>query len=388
VRANRPIPAALLWLVALGAAAPAGATEVGPAAPVIEGVRIGTAGGHLLVEVVASDPLTYLLVDTPEPFTLTLFLSNAAFAFPPWSREFPQGPLRRVAGVVVGRADGLLARIELEFDRPVGHQIRQAGRSLFLSAGVPGPPSPVVVGTVETTESAAVPFEARTPLPPESPAPGAAPERVATAPPAAPGPQPTGPTPTAPATPAPERTGPAPTPPAAPAPERTAPAPAARAAPGPQRTAPPAPSAAPAPERTAPALGPATPPAPPSVRPGPPTASATPSARLVRIRRITPAEHAGELRVTIEADAPLEPRAFSMADPPRLVVDFAGAATDLGRVSIPTGGGLVARVRSAQFRAVPTPIVRVVLDLLRPLPYRIEPHAGGVTIRVGPAAGR
>ena len=94
------------------------------------------------------------------------------------------------------------------------------------------------------------------------------------------------------------------------------------------------------------------------------------------------------MRVTVEADAPLTPRVFVLADPLRLVVDFENAATDLGQFSIPTGGGLVARVRSAQLRAAPTPVVRVVLDLLRPLPYRVEPHAGGVTIRVGPGATR
>jgi hypothetical protein len=92
--------------------------------------------------------------------------------------------------------------------------------------------------------------------------------------------------------------------------------------------------------------------------------------------------------VTVEADAPLAPRAFVLADPLRLVVDFENAATDLGQFSVPTSGGLVARVRSAQLRAAPTPVVRVVLDLLRPLPYRVEPHAGGVTIRVGPGATR
>jgi hypothetical protein len=334
VRAISPVPATLLLLLAVGIAPPARATEVGPSAPVIEGIRIGTAGGHLRLEVVASEPLTYLLVDTAEPFTLTLFLSHATFAFPPWSREFPEGPLRRVAAVVLGRPEGLLARVELEFDRPVGHHVRQAGRWLVLSAGVPGPPSPVVVGTVETAEpEAAPPVEARPPLPPASP-PGAAPERVATAP---------------------ERTVPAAVPPAAAPPDRAA-------------SAPPAPPA----------------PAPPAGR----VASTTPSTRPVRIRRITPAEGSDELRVTIEADGPLTPRAFTMADPPRLVVDFESAATDLGPVSIATGGGLVARVRSAQFRASPTPVVRVVLDLLRPVPFRVEPHAGGATIRVGPGAGR
>jgi hypothetical protein len=111
-------------------------------------------------------------------------------------------------------------------------------------------------------------------------------------------------------------------------------------------------------------------------------------ARLARVRRISPAGRADEVQVAVEADGPLAPRAFVLADPLRLVVDFENAATDLGQVSIPTGGGLVARVRSAQLRMEPTPVVRVVLDLLRPVSYRVEPHAGGATIRVGPGAAR
>jgi hypothetical protein len=113
-----------------------------------------------------------------------------------------------------------------------------------------------------------------------------------------------------------------------------------------------------------------------------------PPARVARVRRITPAGRPDEVQVAVEADGPLAPRVFVLSDPLRLVVDFENAATDLGQVSIPTGGGLVARVRSAQLRVDPTPVVRVVLDLLKPLPYRVEPHAGGVTIRVGPGAAR
>jgi hypothetical protein len=341
-------------LLALGLATAGGADEVRPASPVIEGVRVGTAGGRLRVEVIASERLTYLPVETPEAFTLTLFFSNTAFAFPAWSREFPEGPLRRAAAVVLGRPEGLMARLELEFARPVAWEVRQRDRWLVIFVDVAGPASPLVFGSIETAEPAPESLASAEPTP-------------APPPPAAPAPAPAPPPAAAPAP------APAPPPPAAPAP---APAPSPAAAPAR------APSPAPAPAVSPPAVAPAP------ARPGPHVAIAPAPGRFARVRRISPAGSADEVRVTVEADGPLTPRAFVLPDPPRLVVDFENAATDLGQVSIPAGGGLVARVRSSQLRVDPTPVVRVVLDLLKPVTYRLEPHAGGVTIRVGPGAAR
>ena len=358
-----------LLLLALGLATAGGASEVSPAGPVIEGVRVGTAGGQLRLEIVASERLPYLVVDSPEPPTLILFFSNTAFAFPAWSREFAEGPLRRVAAVVLGRSEGLLARLELEFTGPVAYRIRQSGRWLVLSADVAGPQSPVVVGTIETTEP-----------PPELLASSESPAPAAPAAPPAPAPTPR-PTASAPAAPAP-MPPPATSASAAPPPAAAAPAVPPPPAPAP-RPAAPAPAAPPAPPPAASAPAVTAPPAPPG-----PRVASVPPARVARVRRITPAGRPDEVQVAVEADGPLTPRVFVLSDPLRLVVDFENAATDLGQVSIPTGGGLVARVRSAQLRVDPTPIVRVVLDLLKPLPYRVEPHAGGVTIRVGPGATR
>jgi hypothetical protein len=353
-RVTRAGRATVVLLLALGPAILVAASQVPPPGPVIEGVRIGTVGGQLRLEVVGSERLAYLVVDTPDPPTLSLFFANTAFAFPAWSREFPDGPLRRVAAVVLGRPEGLLARLDLEFARPVAYQFRQSERWLVVSADVAGPPSPVVVGTFETA--------------------GTAPDLLASA-----------------EQPAPAAPTPAPAPAPAPAPS-PAPAPARVPAPPPAPTR--APAAAPAPTPApAPSRPPAPPPAdsPPAVVPAPAppaprVASVPPSARLARIRRITPAAHSNEVRVTVEADAALTPRVFVLNDPLRLVVDLENAATDLGQVSIPAGGELVARVRSSQLRTTPTAVVRVVLDLLKPVPYRVEPHAGGITIRVGPGA--
>jgi hypothetical protein len=343
----------LLLLLVLGLATAGGGEEVRPASPVIEGVRIGTAGGQLRLEVIGSERLSYLVVDSLEPPTLSLFFANTAFAFPAWSREFADGPLRRVSAVVLGRSEGLLARIDLEFARPVAYQFRQSDRWLVVSADVAGPPSPVVVGSVEAAEA-----------PPEL---LASSEQPAPAPAPAPAPPPS-------ATPAP-----LPTPAPAPAPAR---APAAAPAPSPPAVAAAPAPAAPAPAASPPAVAPA--PTPPAPR----VASVPSPARIARVRRISPAGSADEVRVTVESDGPLTARAFVLADPPRLVVDFENTATDLGQVSIPAGGPLVARVRSSQLRVSPTPVVRVVLDLLKPVSYRVEPHAGGATIRVSPGAAR
>jgi hypothetical protein len=340
-------------MLLLTLATAAGASQVTPAGPVIEGIRIGTVGGQLRLEVLGSERLGYLVIDTPEPPTLSLFFANAAFAFPAWSREFADGPLRRVTAVVLGRSEGLLARLDLEFTRPVAYQYRQSDRWLVLSADVAGPPTPVVVGSIEAADPA--PELLATPAP--APAPDPAPRPVASAPPAPPVPaSPPPPAASAPAVP------PAPSPAAQPPP--SVPAPAAAQTPTPSAAAAPAPP------------------------PAPRVASVPPATRLARIRRILPAGSADEMRVTVDSDGPLMSRAFVLADPLRLVVDFDNAATDLGQVSIPAGGPLVARVRSSQLRVSPTPVVRVVLDLLKPVSYRIEPHAGGATIRVSPAAAR
>ncbi len=73
---------------------------------------------------------------------------------------------------------------------------------------------------------------------------------------------------------------------------------------------------------------------------------------------------------------------FALAQPPRFVVDLMGA-TLTSRKEIPVGVHGVVRVRVAQHRVEPRPVVRVVLDLEGGQAFRVE-EAEGV-VRIVPA---
>lgn len=87
--------------------------------------------------------------------------------------------------------------------------------------------------------------------------------------------------------------------------------------------------------------------------------------------------------MSVEADGPLAYRAFTLTAPPRLVVDFENAAYGLQRSTISVGGEVLERIRASRFRVSPTPVVRVVFDLKRLVPYWIEPQAQGVVVHIG-----
>jgi hypothetical protein len=75
-----------------------------------------------------------------------------------------------------------------------------------------------------------------------------------------------------------------------------------------------------------------------------------------------------------------------MADPPRIVLDFDNVVSEAGAFIRSLDGRVAERVRSSQFRTTPVPIVRVVVDVRRLVPYRVEPGARGTVIHIG--AGR
>jgi hypothetical protein len=369
---TRTLGVLVLGLLAGG---PAAAQEAQEAQPVVEAVRAGSADGTLVFEVVVSEPVPALALDSADPFTVSVFLGGAVFDFPPAIRDLPHGALRRVAAVVVARPDGVLARLDFVFDGRVAYRARTEGRRLFVHFDLPGVTEAVVFGP-----AAAATLEARVspppgPTPPATAPPPAAPPAVAPAPATAPPPPP--PRPALAAPPA------AATPPAA-----AASAPATAPPPPPTRPAPAAapPAAATPPAAAAPAAS--RPPAPGQPRASQamprtaPTAPAPPAA-IARIRRITPVESGQGVQLTVEADRALAPRAFVLSDPPRIVLDFDNAVSELGRFDLPLGGPIVERIRTSQFRTAPVPIVRVVVDVKRPVPYRVEPGARGTVVHIG-----
>lgn len=132
-------------------------------------------------------------------------------------------------------------------------------------------------------------------------------------------------------------------------------------------------------EEAAPGPSAATAVPPPREPPGAP--GAAPDVRT--IRRVTPTEAAGETRVSVEADGPLPHRAFTLADPPRLVVDFDNAVYGFDRAPMAPGGPMVDRIRFIQLRGSPSPVIRLILGLRREVPYWIESLPRGLVLHIG-----
>ena len=128
------------------------------------------------------------------------------------------------------------------------------------------------------------------------------------------------------------------------------------------------------------------------------TVSALPSGVEIRVARAQEqavARRAGELAdvlavadatgvsVRLAGQGQFETKAFTLENPPRIVVDLKGVVNRVARRVQPVGAAGVTRVRVAQFATAPEPVVRVVVDLDKPLPYHIEPSVDGATLRVG-----
>jgi AMIN domain len=137
-------------------------------------------------------------------------------------------------------------------------------------------------------------------------------------------------------------------------------------------------------EPSSPAAPAAASPPPPAAAPGtptaePPVASGQPSV----IRRVQPTQAVNETTVGIEADGPLSARAFTLAEPIRLVVDFENTAYGLDRAPVTLDGPVVERLRFIQLRGLPNPVSRLVLYLRRSVPHWIETQPRGVIIHLG-----
>ena len=87
--------------------------------------------------------------------------------------------------------------------------------------------------------------------------------------------------------------------------------------------------------------------------------------------------------ISLASHGRIEGRAFTLADPPRVVVDLRGVVNRVAKREHPVGAEGVRRVRVAQFATSPDPVVRVVVDLESDLPYRLESTEHGALVRIG-----
>jgi len=95
---------------------------------------------------------------------------------------------------------------------------------------------------------------------------------------------------------------------------------------------------------------------------------------------------AGGVSVLLAGNGPLQGKIFTLPEPDRVVVDLHGVVNRVSRRMHPVDASGVRRVRVSQNQVEPEPVVRIVVDLEKPLPFAFESTARGGVLRVGAAA--
>jgi type IV pilus secretin PilQ/predicted competence protein len=91
-------------------------------------------------------------------------------------------------------------------------------------------------------------------------------------------------------------------------------------------------------------------------------------------------------RLVLDVDGAVTPRAFTLPNPDRIVVDLVGAVNAAPKAPQTFESGPIARVRVSQFQTSPQPVTRVVADLRVKVPYRIETQDEDLVLVVGSGA--
>ncbi len=89
--------------------------------------------------------------------------------------------------------------------------------------------------------------------------------------------------------------------------------------------------------------------------------------------------------VELRGDRALEGRSFTLPAPDRLVIDLDGVINRVDQYVFPVGSPLVEKVRVAQFRSLPNPVTRLVVDLESAADYRLTSGSQGAVLTIGNA---
>jgi type IV pilus assembly protein PilQ len=93
------------------------------------------------------------------------------------------------------------------------------------------------------------------------------------------------------------------------------------------------------------------------------------------------------MEVQLAADGDLTYNAFKLANPARVVIDLNGVKFKLPKNVVKVGdGGVVKKIRVAQFKSSPDPVTRVVLDLEQAADYHIVKVGNRLQVSFGEAA--
>ncbi len=106
---------------------------------------------------------------------------------------------------------------------------------------------------------------------------------------------------------------------------------------------------------------------------------------------VAPTPDGGQIDVVMKGSGPLSPKIMKLGREKmgnlKLVLDFSGVRYQTAQVALGAPGlGDIKVVRGAQFKAVPEPVARVVIELKRMVPYEEVPGDGIYTIRISTAA--
>jgi type IV pilus assembly protein PilQ len=91
----------------------------------------------------------------------------------------------------------------------------------------------------------------------------------------------------------------------------------------------------------------------------------------------------GMVSIRLLGDGAFAPKDFVLDNPPRVVVDLPGVKNMVRRRAIPVKGGVVSRVRIAQFHGEPDLVTRVVVDLARPVAHALRADGERLALLVG-----
>jgi len=137
------------WLggVALGLGFLLSEPAPAPAGPaVVSAIIVDSYGGRFQLEIRGSEPLDYVVIEGADPFSVSLLLLNATFAFPPEERQLPGPGLTRIRTVVLEREGSQLGRLDLTFGKSAPARVIKEGMRLLIRVDAPPPPGGLVLG--------------------------------------------------------------------------------------------------------------------------------------------------------------------------------------------------------------------------------------------------
>jgi type IV pilus assembly protein PilQ len=105
------------------------------------------------------------------------------------------------------------------------------------------------------------------------------------------------------------------------------------------------------------------------------------------LKKIETSGSGASMEVQLAADGDLTYNAFKLAAPPRVVIDLSGVKDKLAKNVVDVAeGGVVKKIRVAQFKSSPDPVTRVVLDLEQAAEYHIVKVGDRLQVSFGEAA--